>query len=54
MGFFNGDCLMIYFFCVLLTIVILCGKPSSKFVAFCLTVIDLALIFAILKIGGWL
>lgn len=45
---------MIYFFCVLLVIVILCGSPKDWIGAVCLTIIDLSLVFAILKVGGWL
>lgn len=45
---------MIYFFCVMLFFVVLCGKAKGWQGALALVVIDAMLILAILKIGGWL
>jgi hypothetical protein len=45
---------MTIFFCVLLTITLLCGRANNWFATLCLVAIDLALIFAILMTGGWL
>ena len=44
---------MIYFLCVLLFITIICGA-TQWFSVIGVVIIDLALLLAILRVGGWL
>lgn len=44
---------MIYFFCVLLFFAVMCGKAKGVSGIIGLIILDVALVFAILRIGGY-
>ena len=51
--FMGGGCGMIYFLCVMLFLTVACGKGKG-WGAIALIVLDLGLLLAILRVGGWI